>query len=112
MRRAPASHSTQLELPARLEHVVVDDVHWPWFGRTDAKQRSSVLRVLDKLGKWSMLDVFIVAVLVVALKLGPLAEVTIEPGFYYFGAAVILSMLIGARIEKLARDLGDRSLDD
>jgi paraquat-inducible protein A len=86
-------------------------LHWLWFGRTDAKQRSSVLRVLDKLGKWSMLDVFIVAVMVVALKLGPLAEVTIEPGFYYFGGAIIASMLIGARIEKLAREIGDPALD-
>jgi paraquat-inducible protein A len=87
-------------------------LYWLWFGRTDSRQRSSVLRVLDKLGKWSMLDVYIVAVMIVALKLGPLAEVTVEPGFYYFGGAVVLSMLIGARIEKIARDSGDPALDD
>jgi paraquat-inducible protein A len=50
-----------------------------------------------------MLDVYIVAVLIVTVKLGPLAEVTVEPGLYVFGAAVLLSMLVGARIEKLAR---------
>ena len=77
---------------------------WLWFGRTDAEQRAFVLRWLDKLGKWSMLDVFIVAILVVAAKLGPLAEVNVEPGLYVFGAAVLLSMLVGARIEHLARD--------
>ena len=79
-------------------------LHWLWFGRSDPKQRAAVLRWLDKLGKWSMLDVYIVAVLVVALKLGPLAG-HVEPGFYV-PAAVILSMLIGARIEKLARRAG------
>ena len=29
------------------------------------------MKWLDKLGKWSMLDVYIVAVLIVAVKLGP-----------------------------------------
>lgn len=78
-------------------------LYWLWFGRSDAKQRAVVLKRLDKLGKWSMLDVYIVAVLIVAVKLGPLAEVTVEPGLYVFGAAVLLSMLVGARIERLAR---------
>jgi paraquat-inducible protein A len=76
---------------------------WLWFGRTDADQRAHVLRWLDKVGRWSMLDVFIVAVLVVALKLGPLASVTVEPGLYVFAGAVLLLMLVGARMEKLAR---------
>jgi paraquat-inducible protein A len=76
---------------------------WIWFGRTDAAQRSSVLRWLDKLGKWSMLDVYIVAVLIVAVKLGPLAEVKVENGLYVFGAAVLLTMFVGARIRKFAR---------
>ena len=78
-------------------------LYWLWFGRTDRDQRATVLTWLDKLGKWSMLDVYIVAVLIVAVKLGPLAEVTVEPGLYVFGAAVVLSMLVGARIARLAR---------
>ncbi|MFN0006261.1 MAG: paraquat-inducible protein A [Planctomycetota bacterium] len=78
-------------------------LYWLWFGRAGANQRASVLAWLDKLGKWSMLDVYIVAVLIVAVKLGPLAEVTVEPGLYVFGAAVLLSMIVGARIARLAR---------
>jgi len=76
---------------------------WIWFGRTDAGQRRTVLRWLDKLGKWSMLDVYIVAVLIVAVKLGPLAEVKVENGLYVFGAAVLLTMFVGARIRTRAR---------
>jgi paraquat-inducible protein A len=75
---------------------------WLWFARTDADQRANVLRWLDKVGRWSMLDVYIVAVLVVALKLGPLASVTVEPGLYVFGSAVLVLMLLGSRMEKLA----------
>lgn len=78
-------------------------LYWLWFGSADPKQRATVLTRLDKLGKWSMLDVFIVAILIVAVKLGPVADVTVEPGLYVFGAAVLLLMLVGARIEHLAR---------
>ena len=45
-------------------------------------------------GKWSMLDVFVVAVLVVSLKLGALASVSINVGFYVFSVSVILTMLV------------------
>ncbi len=78
-------------------------LYWMWFGRADRSQRAFVVKWLDKLGKWSMLDVYIVAVLIVAVKLGPLAEVTVEPGLYVFGAAVLLTMLAGSRVEKVAR---------
>jgi paraquat-inducible protein A len=78
-------------------------LYWLWFGRPDRQRRARVLEWLDVLGKWSMLDVLIVAVLVVAVKLGPLAEVRVEPGLYVFGAAIVASMIAGARIEKLAR---------
>ena len=78
-------------------------LYWIWFGRTDKDQRAFVVKWLDKLGKWSMLDVYIVAVLIVAVKLGPLAEVTVEPGLYVFGAAVLLTMAAGARVERSAR---------
>ncbi len=44
-------------------------------------------------GKWSMLDVFVVAVLVSSVKLGALASVTVEPGLYCFAASVLLTAL-------------------
>ena len=78
-------------------------LYWIWFGRTGRKQRAFFLKWLDILGKWSMLDVYIVAVLIVAVKLGPLAEVTVERGLYVFGAAVLATMLVGARVERFAR---------
>lgn len=44
-------------------------------------------------GKWSMLDVFVVAVLVVAVKLGALARVEMHFGLYAFAGAVLLTMI-------------------
>ncbi|MGD2074679.1 MAG: paraquat-inducible protein A [Gammaproteobacteria bacterium] len=52
-------------------------------------------------GKWSMLDVFIVAVLVVAVKLGAIASVEMRYGLYAFAGSVLLTMVITARVVKL-----------
>lgn len=57
-------------------------------------------------GKWSMLDVFIVAVLVVAVKLGAIASVEMRYGLYAFAASVLLTMVITARVVKLIEGSG------
>ncbi len=49
---------------------------------------------LEKIGRWSMLDVFVVALLIVSVKLGVLARVEIHSGLYYFSASVLLMMII------------------
>jgi paraquat-inducible protein A len=56
------------------------------------------LRWLASYSKWSMLDVFVVALLVVSVKLGSLAEAHVEGGIYAFAASVILTMLLSAWI--------------
>lgn len=53
-------------------------------------------------GKWSMLDVFVVAVLVVAVKLGAIAQVEMRYGLYAFAASVLLTMVVTARVVILA----------
>lgn len=52
-------------------------------------------------GKWSMLDVFVVAILVVAVKLGVIASVEMRYGLYAFAAAVIMTMYVTARVVSL-----------
>lgn len=49
---------------------------------------------LHAIGKWSMLDVFVVAVLIASVKLGALVSIEIHYGLYIFTAAVILMLLI------------------
>lgn len=48
------------------------------------------LQILAIWGKWSMLDVFVVALLFVAVKLGALANITVHYGLYLFAGSVIL----------------------
>lgn len=49
---------------------------------------------LETWGKWSMLDVFVVALLLVAVKLGPMAHVTVHQGVYLFTGAVLLMQFL------------------
>ncbi|MGB5518729.1 MAG: paraquat-inducible protein A, partial [Gammaproteobacteria bacterium] len=60
------------------------------------------LHLMHQYGKWSMLDVFVVALLVVAVKLGAVARVETHFGLYAFGTAVLLTMAITARVIYLA----------
>ena len=73
-----------------------------WFRRLTDQERLKALEWLGLLGKWSMLDVFAVAILVVAAKLRSLTEVQPRIGVYLFGLAILLSMLTTMYIERLA----------
>lgn len=75
-----------------------------------ARQQSGVhldryLHWMHLFGKWSMLDVFVVAILVVAVKLGAIASVEMRFGLYAFTAAVVLTMYITARVVSLMDSL-------
>lgn len=51
------------------------------------------LKILGRLSKWSMLDVFLVALLVVIIQLGLFGKVEVRWGIYVFASSVILSTL-------------------
>ena len=74
-----------------------------WFVRLPAEKRQELLHWLGILGKWSMLDVFVVAILIVLVKLGPLAKVEPRVGVYVFAAAILFSMLTTMYIDRLGR---------
>ncbi len=61
------------------------------------------LHLMHEYGRWAMLDVMVVAILIVTVKLGAIASIEIHSGLYLFGAAVILIMLITHRVVRLAR---------
>ncbi len=52
-----------------------------------------LLRLMHDYGRWAMLDVMVVAMLIVSVKMGAIASIQIHPGLYVFGAAVLLIML-------------------
>lgn len=58
-----------------------------------------VMHALSILGKWSMLDVFIVAILVCSVKLGLLADTQVLVGVYCFAASVLLTNLVSTWLD-------------
>lgn len=55
--------------------------------------KMKLLRLMHDYGRWAMLDVMVVAMLIVTVKMGAIASIQIHPGLYVFGAAVLLIML-------------------
>ncbi len=55
--------------------------------------KMKLLRLMHAYGRWAMLDVMVVAMLIVTVKMGAIASIEIHPGLYVFGAAVLLIML-------------------
>lgn len=74
-----------------------------WFVKLPEERRRWLLHWLGLLGKWSMLDVFVVAILIVLIKIGPLAKVEPRAGVYVFSLAIIASMLTTVYIDRLTR---------
>jgi paraquat-inducible protein A len=56
------------------------------------RDRSLMYRIIEQVGRWSMVDIFMISILVALVNLGTLA--TIEPGAgaICFAAVVIITM--------------------
>jgi paraquat-inducible protein A len=57
------------------------------------RERTRIYRMVEFIGRWSMLDVFVVALLLSLVRFGILAEVQAGPGIVAFCAVVVLTML-------------------
>jgi paraquat-inducible protein A len=68
-------------------------VLWVWFASEPGDGRRQLVGWLEVLGKWSMLDAFVSAVLLGAVQLGILVEVQVLAGIYLYLAAILLSLV-------------------
>lgn len=62
---------------------------------------SRYLHLMHEYGRWAMLDVMVVAILLVTVKLGAIASIEVHYGLYLFGASVALIMFVTQRVVKL-----------
>lgn len=69
----------------------------------ESKFASHVVKFFKMIGKWSMVDVFVVAVFLVYLTAnkGDVSRAEVEVGLYFFLAYVILSMLVSLSADKM-----------
>jgi paraquat-inducible protein A len=63
------------------------------------RERTWIYRIIDVIGPWAMLDVFLLAVLVALVKLEKIATVLPGTGLLAFTAVVVLTILASASFD-------------
>ncbi len=61
--------------------------------RGGLRERTLLYRVVESVGRWSMIDVFMISILTALVRMGKLASVYPGPGAVAFCAVVVLTML-------------------
>ena len=56
------------------------------------KDRTRLYRITEVVGRWSMVDIFVVTILVALVKLGALASIQAQAGAVFFCAVVIITL--------------------
>lgn len=56
------------------------------------RERTRLYRLTELVGRWSMVDVYVVTILVALVRFGTFASIEAGPGAAYFAALVILTM--------------------
>ncbi len=57
------------------------------------KNLTRLYRLTEAVGRWSMLDVYVVSILIALVQLGILAEISAGPAVLYFALVVVTTML-------------------
>jgi len=60
-----------------------------------------IIGIIHNYGRWAMLDVMVVALLLVAVKLGAIASVQVHFGLYFFASSILLTMWVTHRTVKI-----------
>ena len=61
--------------------------------KTWLRHKTLMFRVIKFIGRWSMLDIFVIAIMVALVNLGTLTSIVPAPAATYFAAVVVLTML-------------------
>lgn len=67
--------------------------------RWHPRQRTRLYRLVELVGRWSMLDIYVVTLLAALVQLGSMATVKAGPGALAFGAVVVLTMLASMQFD-------------
>ena len=73
-------------------------------GNSESAKLNWLIHLMHEYGRWAMLDVMVVAILIMTVKLGAIANIEVHSGLYIFGIAVLLIMFITNRVVKAIKD--------
>lgn len=74
-----------------------------WFWHITENKRQNLIHFVSLMGKWSMLDVFVVAMSIVITKFSYALNARPEAGIYIFATSIALSIIASIRIESFIR---------
>ena len=57
------------------------------------RERTRLYRLTEAVGRWSMVDIYVVTILVALVHLGALANIDAGPAALFFGAVVVITMV-------------------
>ncbi len=63
------------------------------------KERTRLYRITENIGRWSMVDIFVVTILVALVNLGSLASIQAGPAAPFFAAVVVFTMLAAMQFD-------------
>ena len=86
--------------------LAVAFIAWHHLSPGDRRLRT-LLQWIERLGRWSMLDVFVVALAIVVVKVSFVSDVIIHAGLYVFAGAVVVSMVTVRRVATRAKQAAD-----
>lgn len=79
----------------------------------NSTQATRMYRFIDLIGRWSMLDLFVIAILVTLVSFGKLANIEANIGATAFGAVVVLTLLAAESFDpRLIWDLQDKETNE
>jgi paraquat-inducible protein A len=79
----------------------------------DPVRRTRLYRLVELVGRWSMLDIYVVTLLAALVQLGSLATVKAGPAAVAFGAVVVLTMFASMTFDpRLIWDPVHKETDD
>jgi paraquat-inducible protein A len=76
------------------------------YPRLEAENAKQMFHFVANLGKWSMLDVFVVAILVLTVKSSGVASIQVGIGFFLFFGSVMLTQFASLWTGKVVSRLG------
>ena len=81
---------------------------WQW----RPLDRTRLYRITEAIGRWSMLDIFVVTILVALVHLGALANIAAGPGALFFAAVVVVTMFAAEAFDPRLIWDGMEDIDD
>jgi paraquat-inducible protein A len=63
------------------------------------RQRTTLFRAVERIGRWSMLDIFVITLTVALVRFRSLAVITAGPGALAFASVVVLTMIASMQFD-------------